>query len=205
MYLFELPYIIVVVKGNMINKEFHKTKKDIKSELQDIKEAKKNPKKFEILYNRYHEQIFRYLYSRVDNTHLAADLTSQVFYKALLNIENYSFRGVPFASWLYRIAYNEMNMHFRKDVKNRTVNIDSDQVLGLFEELEEDYYSEEKEKLVKILATLSDERLSIIEMRFFEKRSFKEIAEIMGITENNAKVKVYRTLDKLKKNFNIRA
>ncbi|MFL2582285.1 MAG: RNA polymerase sigma factor [Flavobacteriales bacterium] len=189
----------------MINKEFHKTKTDIKSELQEIEEAKKNPKKFEILYNRYHEQIFRYLYSRVDNTHLAADLTSQVFYKALLNIENYSFKGVPFASWLYRIAYNEMNMHFRKDSKNRTVNIESDHIGGLFEELEEDYYSEEKEKLVKILATLSDERLSIIEMRFFEKRSFKEIAEIMGITENNAKVKVYRTLDKLKKNFNIRA
>ena len=96
-------------------------------------------------------------------------------------------------------------MHFRKDSKNRTVNIESDHITGLFEEMEEDYYSEEKEKLVKILARLSDERLSIIEMRFFEKRSFKEIGEIMGITENNAKVKVYRTLDKLKKDFNIRA
>ena len=42
-------------------------------------------------------------------------------------------------------------------------------------------------------------------MRFFEKRSFKDIADIMGITENNAKVKVYRTLDKIKKHFNIRA
>ena len=170
-----------------------------------MKSRKKTQKKFEALYNRYHEQIFRYLYSKVDNKHLAADLTSQVFYKALLNIENYVYKGVPFASWLYRIAYNEMNMHFRKDSKNRTVNIESEHIGGLFEELEEDYYSEEKEKLVKILATLSDERLSIIEMRFFEKRSFREISEIMGITENNAKVKVYRTLDKLKKNFNVRA
>jgi RNA polymerase sigma-70 factor (ECF subfamily) len=96
-------------------------------------------------------------------------------------------------------------MHFRKDSKNRTVNIESEQIASLFEELEEDYYSEEKEKLVKILAALDDERLSIIEMRFFEKLSFKEISEIMGITENNAKVKLYRTLDKLKKNFNTRA
>ena len=96
-------------------------------------------------------------------------------------------------------------MHFRKDSKNRTVNIESEHIGSLFEELEEDYYSEEKEKLAKILATLSDERLSIIEMRFFEKLSFKEISEVMGITENNAKVKLYRTLDKLKKNFNIRA
>ena len=189
----------------MINKEFHKTKQEIKSEFQEIEDAKKNPKKFEALYNRYHEQIFRYVYARVDNQHLAADLTSQAFYKALLNIENYSFKGVPFASWLYRIAFNEMNMHFRKDSKNRTVNIDSSHIGELFEELEEDCYSDEKEKLVKILANLSDERLSIIEMRFFEKLSFKEIADVMGITENNAKVKLYRTLDNLKKNFNIRA
>ncbi len=199
-----MPFIIAV-GSEMINKEFHKTKREINNEFLEIEEAKKDPAKFEVIYNRYYEQIFRYLYARVDNTDLAADLTSQVFYKALLKIESYSFKGVPFASWLYRIAFNEMNMYFRKDSKNRTVNIESEHIGGLFEELEEDYYSEEKEKLVKILATLSDERLSIIEMRFFEKLSFKEISEVMGITENNAKVKLYRTLDKLKKNFNIRA
>lgn len=189
----------------MINKEFHKTKKEIKSEFHEIENAKKSPEKFDVIYNRYHEQIFRYLYSRLDNKETAADLTSQVFYKALLKIESYSFKGLPFSSWLYRIAFNEMNMYFRKDSKNRTVNIESENINGLFEEFEEDYYCEEKEKLVKILANLSDERLSIVEMRFFEKRSFKEISEVMGITENNAKVKLYRTLDKLKKNFNIRA
>ena len=189
----------------MINKEFHKTEKEVNSELAEIELAKKNPRNFEVLYNRYYEQIFRYLYSRVDNKHLASDLTSQVFYKAMLNIDNYSFKGVPFASWLYRIAFNEMNMYFRKDAKSRTVNIESHQIEGLFEEIEEELYSEEKEKLVKVLASLSDERLSLIEMRFFEKRSFKDIADIMGITENNAKVKVYRTLDKIKKHFNVRA
>ena len=184
---------------------FHKTEKEVNSELAEIELAKKNPRNFEVLYNRYYEQIFRYLYSRVDNKHLASDLTSQVFYKAMLNIDNYSFKGVPFASWLYRIAFNEMNMYFRKDAKSRTVNIESHQIEGLFEEIEEELYSEEKEKLVKVLASLSDERLSLIEMRFFEKRSFKDIADIMGITENNAKVKVYRTLDKIKKHFNVRA
>lgn len=188
----------------MINREFHKTKKDIQSELDEIEVAKRDSRKFEVLYNRYHEQIFRYLYSRVDNKHLASDLTSQVFYKAMLNLENYTFKGVPFASWLYRIAFNEMNMYFRKDAKNRTVNIETETIGDVFEEIEEEIYVEEKEKLAKILTTLNDERLSLIEMRFFEKKSFKDIADIMGITENNAKVKVYRTLDKIKKNFNIR-
>lgn len=189
----------------MINKEFHKSNEDLKLELQQIEDAKKDPRKFEVLYNRYHEQIFRYLYARVDNKHLASDLTSQVFYKAMLNIENYSFKGVPFASWLYRISFNEMNMHFRKDSKNRTVNIETEHIGELFEEIEEEIYSEEKEKLAKILTKLNDEQLSLIEMRFFEKKSFKDIADIVGITENNAKVKVYRTLDKIKKHFKIGA
>jgi len=206
LYLFIFFALYVRSQINlMINREFHKTKGDIQRELEEIEAAKKDSRKFEVLYNRYHEQIFRYLYARLDNKHIASDLTSQVFYKAMLNLDNYTFKGVPFASWLYRIAFNEMNMHFRKESKNRTVNIDTGTIGELFEEIEEEIYAEEKEKLAKVLATLSDERLSLIEMRFFEKRSFKDIADIMGITENNAKVKVYRTLDKIKKHFNIRA
>ena len=44
--------------------------------------------------------------------------------------------------------------------------------------------------------------LLLVEMRYFEQRPFKEVAEIMGITENNAKVKLYRALDRLKKTVN---
>jgi RNA polymerase sigma-70 factor (ECF subfamily) len=46
---------------------------------------------------------------------------------------------------------------------------------------------------------LPEDELQLIEMRFFEKRAFKEIAEIMMMTENNAKVKLYRILERIKK------
>lgn len=189
----------------MINKDFHKTTTDIELELEQVKAAQKDSRKFEVLYNRYHEQIFRYVYARVENKHLASDLTSQTFYKAMLNLENYSFKGVPFSSWLYRIVFNEMNMHFRKASRSRVVNIETHLTTELFSEMEEDVDEERLNKLGRALADLPEERLSLIEMRFFEQRSFKEIAQIMGITENNAKVKVYRTLDKIKNFFNIKA
>ena len=48
---------------------------------------------------------------------------------------------------------------------------------------------------------MKDHQLQLIEMRFFEKRSFKEIGEIVGLTENNAKVKTFRALVKLKEIF----
>ena len=49
---------------------------------------------------------------------------------------------------------------------------------------------------------LKENQLQLIEMRFFEKRSFKEIGEIIGLTENNAKVKTFRAIVKLKECFN---
>ena len=59
--------------------------------------------------------------------------------------------------------------------------------------------------MLKALSGLPEDQLSLIEMRYFEKMSFNQIAQIMGITENNAKVKVYRTLDKIKKVFKIKS
>ena len=48
---------------------------------------------------------------------------------------------------------------------------------------------------------LPDAEMQMLELRFFEKKSFAEVGEIIGITENNAKVRTYRILDKLKINF----
>ncbi|MBL7885021.1 MAG: sigma-70 family RNA polymerase sigma factor, partial [Bacteroidia bacterium] len=55
------------------------------------------------------------------------------------------------------------------------------------------------DKIVSIISELPEDELQLIEMRFFEKRAFKEIGEILNITENNAKVKTYRIIEKLKK------
>ena len=85
--------------------------REVKSERELINLAKKNSKYFEPIYKKYHEQIFRFVYQRLNNEDDAADITSQVFLKALLNLEKYEFRGFPFSSWLYRIALNEVNQH----------------------------------------------------------------------------------------------
>jgi RNA polymerase sigma-70 factor (ECF subfamily) len=58
-----------------------------------------------------------------------------------------------------------------------------------------------KEKLPFILERLTQEELQFIELRFMEERPFKEVADILGISENYAKVKTYRVLDKMKKLF----
>ncbi|MFL5764000.1 MAG: RNA polymerase sigma factor [Bacteroidia bacterium] len=180
--------------------KYHATAADLATEQSVVDAAKKDPARFAVLYDKYYEQIFRYIYQRVDDKEAAFDAAQQTFIKALENLHKYEFRGVPFASWLYRIAYSEVNNLFRDKKAERTVNIDSVKVYGMMEEMEETKIEKYHDKIVEIIGNeLPEEELQMIEMRFFEKRSFKEIGEILNITENNAKVKTYRILEKLKK------
>ncbi len=180
--------------------KYHLTKNDLANEQGLIDAAKKNPKDFAVLYEAYYEQIFRYIYQRLDNKEHAFDATQQVFLKAMNNLYKYEFRGLPFASWLYRIAFSELNNLFRQQKAQRTVNVDSVSVYSIIGEIEETKIDQYHDKIVSIISEeLEEDQLQLIEMRFFEKRSFKEIAEILDITENNAKVKTYRVLDILKK------
>ncbi|NJL77103.1 MAG: sigma-70 family RNA polymerase sigma factor, partial [Saprospiraceae bacterium] len=68
------------------------------------------------------------------------------------------------------------------------------------EELGENHEEKEQDrlKLMEVLKTLKAEDMQMILMRFFEKHSFKEIADILGISESNAKVRTYRILQRLK-------
>lgn len=182
--------------------KYHLTKTGLSNEQALVEAAKINPKDFAVLYDTYYEQIFRYIFQRLDDKEQAFDTTQQVFLKALDNLFKYEYRGVPFSSWLYRIAFSEMNNLFRQQKAQRTVNIDSVSVYSIIEELQESKIEHYHDKIVSIISEqLEEDQLQLIEMRFFEKRSFKEIAEILNITENNAKVKTYRVLELLKKSI----
>lgn len=184
-----------------ISSPYHMTKSQLSEEEMIIEQAKSDPAKFGLLYEKYYEQIFRYIYQRVDDMDTAGDLCSQAFLKALTNLKKYENRGVPFSSWLYRIAGNELNQFFRENKNSRSVNVDTDSLNDILDEETQDHEEKElqKERLIQMLGEIDEESLTMIEMRYFEKRSFKEIGEILDITENNAKVRLYRLVDKLKK------
>lgn len=181
----------------MVN-TIHKTDTQLDEERQWIINAQSNPARFEPLYNQYFERIFRFVYQRVETKHEAADITSQVFLKALTNIKKFEYRKVPFSAWLYRIAVSEISNFYSRSAKNRVVNVELQTMEHLFENDDTEFKNERVERIYTALQHLAGEELLLIEMRFFEDRPFKEIADILNITENNAKVKVYRVLDKLK-------
>lgn len=177
----------------------HKSDTDLQIELQQITAAKDNPARFNVLYEKYYKPIFVFIYHRTGNEQLTADITSQVFLKALINIKKYEFKGVPFSAWLFRIAFNEINMYFRKNNTDRIVSIDQTSIIQIAQEVELEDNKDALQTMMNALKQLEQEDVYLIELRFFEKYSFAEVAQIVGITENNAKVRTYRIIDKLKK------
>ena len=178
---------------------------EIRKENLQVEAAKEDPKEFGPLYEKYYKGIFVFIFRRTGDEELTADICSQVFLKAMTNIHKYEFRGLPFSSWLFRIANNELNQYFRDNkINERTVSLEKEQVGDMLSDMNEIRNDEKHTFLIEALNSLKNEEIQIIELRFFEKRPFKEVGDILGITENNAKVKVYRILDKLKKALSIK-
>jgi len=87
----------------------------------------------------------------------------------------------------------------------RTINLNETITGDLINEMEDEDLALHKERLGVILKKLTVDEFQLIEMRFFEKRPFSEIGELLDITENNAKVKTYRVIQKLKELFKAKA
>ena len=173
----------------------------MEAECLEVQAAQANPARFRPLYERYYEPIYRFVYRRTSDSDLSADLSSQVFLKALQRLSGYEYRGVPFSAWLFRIASNEVAQHFRDSRNQRTVSVEDHTLIEVAEEMELDEDLWQVDDLIGAMDLLKPSDIEVIELRFFEQRPFKEVAEILGITESNAKVKTYRILERLKKHL----
>lgn len=179
----------------------------MQEEWQEIQAAQKDPTSFRPLYERYYESIFRFIHRRTSSEQVTSDLCSQVFLKALQRLPGYEFRGLPFSAWLFRIASNEVAQHFRQVSKGRVVAVEGSGASQMIAEMTEaagplEWNNEDLQKaLTQALNELKPSELELIEMRFFEHRPFKEISNILNITESNAKVRTYRILGRMKKHI----
>jgi RNA polymerase sigma-70 factor (ECF subfamily) len=108
---------------------------------------------------------------------------------------------VPFASWLHRIAHNEVMQLYRTQKDKRAINADIGDLRFICEENDSPFFEEYIPAIKQLVQQLDHDDLQLVELRYFEKRPFKEIAEILDITEVNAKVRMYRIIEKLKKSL----
>lgn len=183
--------------------DYFNMKKGLDQENQLVEEAKQNSAKFGLLYDKYVEQIYRYVMRRVNDVEVAEDLVSQTFFDALSHLDSYQFKGYPFSAWLYKIAHNNVLKWYR--VNNRVQKVDLDEIAEL--RSDEDVVGQlvtqvEGEGVHAALAKMDPEDRELVRLKYFEEISNIEIAQIMGISPNNVGVKLYRALKELKQLMN---
>ena len=174
------------------------SKERIINEKEIIEASKKDPVCFKPIYEFYHHAIINFVNYKVNDINTASEITSNVFYKALMKISAYTNKGVPFSSWLYKIAYNETMMFFRNSKKQRHVVIDNDLTSKIADAIEESNSDELKRAVAETLKTLNKEELELIELKYFEQKSINEIAFILNLKPGNVKVRTHRIIKKIR-------
>jgi RNA polymerase sigma-70 factor (ECF subfamily) len=156
-----------------------------------IEAAKRDPARFAELYELNFDRVYAYIARRVRDQSVAEDITSEVFHHALANLERFEWRGTPFAAWLFRIAANEIAD--RAMQAGREVSSAGDLAGG--DDPEE---VEERARLFRFVRELPDDQRSVLEMRFIEGRSIREIAERLDRSEGAVKQLQFRAVRSLR-------
>lgn len=154
---------------------------------------------FSRLYDFYLDKIYRFIYFRVSDEHLAKDLTNDTFVRALDYLKQDQVID-NFQAFLYQTARNLLNDFYRQ----------KDEAVVSFNELIETNITTEKnldkitdekfelEKIQKALNQIPEPYREIIILRFVEDLPFKEIGKITGQTENYSRTVASRGLKLLR-------
>lgn len=156
------------------------------------------------LFDRHHEPIFRFAWSRVGDRQVAEDLTGEVFTRMVRSLPDYRLEGVPFRAWLYRIARNLITDHHRKHSQYTSVPIcQVESVLHPFNggHHNPDTMIEEKltiERVYRALEAIDTAQRDVVVLRFLVGLSLEEVAAAVDKTTAAAKSLQHRGLKSLR-------
>lgn len=169
-------------------------------EARDHHRAQERLDRFAERYRQYFPRVFAFIYGRVQNAQVTEDLVSEVFERAFLKAD--SLRNAEaFGTWLFTIARNVVNSHGRKLVREQ-INPDPE-VLSTIASGQASVESQilRREEVASLLAhvrRLSQREQEIIALKFDGGLANKQIAQIVGVSEVNVRVILYRALRKLR-------
>ena len=149
----------------------------------------------EELYIKYHREVYLYAFSLCKDYHLAQDLTSDTFFKAMLSLDD---NKSHIKYWLFRVCKNLFLDYIRKDKKfSETDSLES---IMIIEEtpLDKLIESEEKKQLYRMIMGLRPSYREILILYYYCDFTLAEITKATGLTEGTAKVLLFRARKKLK-------
>jgi RNA polymerase sigma-70 factor (ECF subfamily) len=158
-----------------------------------IEAAQADPARFGELYDRYADRVYAFVSRRTRDRAAAEDITSEVFHHALAHLGRFEWRGVPFVAWLFRIASNAIADRWRQDARDAHDPLADVPDTGELEDLER------RVILFQLVDRLPDVQRKVIQMRFVEEKSIREIAAALERSEGAVKQLQLRALENLRK------
>lgn len=156
---------------------------------------------FSILYDRYIDKIYKFIFLKVSNREISEDITQDVFFSAIKNIEKFKINeNSSFKSWIYTIANNKV-IDFYKTNKNLQ-NVW--EYLDIYENIDFQENIDNKDKLKEVFEYLhkfKKEHREVFILRIWDDLSYKEISEITWLKEDNCKKIVSRILKNINSNL----
>jgi RNA polymerase sigma-70 factor (ECF subfamily) len=151
------------------------------------------------IYEENFDKIYRYVVLKIGDRAEAEDMTQQVFLNALKSIDRYKFKGMPFSSWLFRIAHNQVVDYYRKKGRATTVPID-DVILPGYDNPGRDAERKmEIEEVKQATQQLTSAQREVISLRFAGELSIAEVARVMGKSEGAIKALQHAAIISLRK------
>lgn len=156
--------------------------------------AKGDNEAFDTLLNRHQSNIYNYILRLVKDEDVANDIFQETFVKAIMTIKQGRYAGDgKFAAWLTRIAHNLVIDSFRQEKALNFVSTDNEDInvlnrRELSEGTVEDCIIDAQilDDVQQLVQTLPDDQRAVVEMRYYQDLSFKEIAERTGVCINTA-------------------
>lgn len=164
-----------------------------------IQQAKKNEQKaFNFLLNTFWDDVYGFQLKRIQNENDAEDVTIQTFSRAFDKIDTYKTE-YKFKTWLITISKNIHIDLLRKEKRSISTDISKDDENSLFQILDETPSAEDKliteqnlAKLLRDIKKLKPHYQEVINLRYFQELSYKEISSKLNEPINNVKVKLLR-------------
>lgn len=150
-----------------------------------------------VLYKRYSKRLFNFFLRLTNNYDSSADLTQNVFYR-VLKYRNSFKNEHTFKTWLYQLARNSLKDHKDNAFKNPVVSDTSKVLLNIYDDESANKQELQDKQLFKAIESLPFESRELLVMSKFQGMKYEEISEITGDSVPNIKVKVHRTILRLK-------
>ncbi len=155
---------------------------------------------FSVLVERYQSLVYTVVYRMIKNKELAEEVAQDSFIKAYKSLKNY--RGdAKFSTWLYTIAYRKsldaIKANKRMMTSELIEEINEGEVQQVNDALSCLQAKERKKIIADSILKLPEDEAAIITLYYFEEKSVKEIVDIIGLTADNIKIKLYRSRKKL--------